>query len=107
MIFERDDLIPVVSRLVSNNITRDVFGKKTTKVKLCEQCCLYRPYSDYYTKPGFQNLNRESISEIHLRSICVACFDFNNKHVYRLGSRPKPVYTATLDKFFCDEVDNA
>jgi len=107
MIPVREDMIPVVHRHVSNNITYDIFNQKTVKLKRCSCCGLYKPYSDYYLKAGFQNLHRYSIGEMHLRSYCISCYDHHNKNVWNKGNRPKPVYTQTLDIFFCDEVTNA
>jgi hypothetical protein len=105
--YQRENMVPVVHRLISNNVTTDIFGQKSIKLKPCSQCFEFKPYSDFYTKPKNQNLHRESIGEMHLRTICILCFDYNNKNVYNKGSRPKPVFTSTIDRFFCDEIEVA
>lgn len=98
----RKTVTPIVSRHSSNNITKDIFGSQTFKVKICNSCFEKKVYSDFYLKPGFQNLNRASIGENHLRSICVSCFDYKQKYSYNLGTRPKPIITSTIESFFCD-----
>lgn len=97
--FNRKTVTPIVSRHASNNVTRDIFGGQSFKLKKCECCGEFKLYSDFYLKPGFQDLHRYSICEMHLRSDCVACFDYKNKYEYNLGSRPKPEITATLEEF--------
>ena len=100
----RKTVTPIVSRHASNNVTKDIFGGQTFKVKKCDSCRGVKVYSDFYLKPGHQNLHRVSISEMHLRNICVACFDYKNKYEYNLGTRPFPVVTSTIESFFCDGV---
>lgn len=107
MIPDREDMIPVVHRHISNNITYDIFNQKTLKLKQCTCCNKFKPYSDYYLKAGFQNLHRNSIGEIHLRSYCISCYDNHNKNIWVKGNRPKPVITQTIESFFCDEVIDA
>lgn len=96
----RKTVTPIVSRHSSNNVTKDVFGGQTFKIKQCDCCGSYKVYSDFYLKSGFQNLHRASISEMHLRSYCVACFDYNNTYMYNKGTRPDPIITATIESFF-------
>jgi hypothetical protein len=95
----RKTVTPIVSRHTSNNITKDIFGGQSFKLKKCECCGEFKPYSDFYLKPGYQHLHRFSISEMHLRSNCVACFDYKNRHEYNKGSRPDPIITSTLEEF--------
>jgi hypothetical protein len=104
MQYIRDIMVPVVHRHISNNITKGVDGQLSVKLKRCNFCLSFKPYSDYYLKPGFQNLHRYSIGEQHLRTYCVICFDEKNK-IYNKGSNPKPTYTNTLEQFLiCEEV---
>ena len=98
----RKTVTPIVSRHASNNVTKDIFGMQCFKLKKCERCRQDKVYSDFYLKPGYQDLHRSSIGEKHLRSDCVSCFDFNTKYVYNTGSRPKPIITSTIERFFCD-----
>lgn len=97
--YNRKTVTPIVSRHASNNITKSVFGNYSFKVKKCSCCGEFKVYSDFYLKPGFQDLHRLSIGEMHLRNDCVSCFDYKNKYEYNLGSRPKPEITATLEEF--------
>lgn len=101
--YNRNTTTPIVHRLVSNNVTKDIFGTHSYKVKPCSCCGAIKVYSDFYVKPGFQHLDRNSIGAMHLRDHCVECFDFNNKYVYNKGSRPKPEIGATLETFLNDE----
>jgi hypothetical protein len=102
-VVNRKTVTPVISRLASNNITKDIFGSLSYKLKRCSSCLEYKVYSDFYLEPGFQHLRRESIGEKHLRSMCVACFDYKQNYVYNLGTRPDPIITATIEAFFVDE----
>jgi hypothetical protein len=99
----RKTVTPIVSRHTSNNVTKDIFGGQTFKVKKCDCCGEYKVYSDFYLKPGFQDLHRSSIGEMHLRSDCVTCFDYKNKYEYNRGSRPDPIITATIEAFLIME----
>ena len=104
---KRENMIPVVHRNIANNITKDVFGQKTIKLKKCSCCGFDRPYSDFYRKAGKQNIHRDSISINDIRNYCINCYDWLNK-TYNKGSRPKPIITSTIENFICEEVsDNA
>lgn len=100
---KRENMIPVVHRSIANNITKDIFGQQTFKLKQCSCCSQFRPYSDYYFKVGRQNLHRDSVSINDLRNYCINCYDWLNK-TYNKGARPKTIITATIEKFICDEV---
>jgi hypothetical protein len=103
MKFFRVEVVPVVSRVISNNISNDIFGGKTTKLKKCTCCEEYKPYSDYYVKAGKQNLHRESIREVDLRSHCIPCYDHNTHKVYNKGNKgPKVKSTNSLVGYICD-----
>ena len=84
-------------------MTNDIFGGRSYKKKPCTSCGELKLYSEFYVKPGRQDVLPSQLSAKDLRDFCVVCFDEKNKN-YNRGSRPRPKLGDTLDKFFCDEV---
>jgi len=100
---KRVETIGRVSRHVSNNVTRDVFGGKSFKKKQCTCCGEWKLYSDFYTKPNKQHIHPSQIVSKDLRDYCIVCYDEKNKS-YNKGSRPRSTFSTTLENFFCNEV---
>ncbi len=92
-----------VSRHVSNNVTRNVFGGISYKLKRCNCCGETKPYGDFYVKANRQDVHRNQIVSKDLRSYCIPCYDEANKN-YNKGSNPKPVVGNTIETFF-EEVE--
>jgi hypothetical protein len=102
--FKRVNMIPVVNRNIANNLTKDVFGNLSVKLKQCSSCLVFQPYSNFYFKAGKGNTHRDSIISRDLRSHCIRCYDYLNG-TYNKGARPKYRPTRTLDDFICEEVN--
>lgn len=94
----RIDTIGRVSRLVSNNVTMDVYGRKTYKLKSCTCCNQLKVYSDFYVKQNKQHIHPSQLVANDLRDYCISCYDEKNK-TYNKGSRPPAEVGNTLESF--------
>jgi len=102
----RKGIVPIVWAKSANNLTRDVFGKHSLKLKYCtnKKCWTKepQPYSNFFLQSGYQNLEPANIQAKHLEGFCKPCYEMR---ISTREERSKP--TATIDLFFCDEVNNA